>query len=77
MVAFVNTFTAAAANNQAYKNSITAAENFILSHWTNSITINVTWDAQARGTNILATNSFNLNSCKRWRALAAAVRPTA
>jgi|307.fasta_scaffold1487790_1 hypothetical protein len=62
MVAFVNTFTAAAANNQAYKNSITAAENFILSHWTNSITINVTWDAQARGTNtFLATNSFNLN----------------
>jgi hypothetical protein len=64
MVAFVNTFTAAAnaAGNGAYINSITAAENFISSHWTNSITIRVTWDAQARGTNstFLATNNFNL-----------------
>ena len=39
MVTFVNTFTAAANANQAYKNSITAAENFISSHWTNSITL--------------------------------------
>ena len=62
MVAFVNTFTAAVQANQAYLNSITAAENFISSHWTNSITLRVTWDAQARGTNgtFLATNSFNL-----------------
>jgi hypothetical protein len=61
MVAFVNSFTPAAQGKQAYLNSITAAENFISSHWTNSITIKVNWDAQLKGTNtFLATNNFNL-----------------
>src|SRR6516165_1490417 len=59
MITFNNTYTAAVAGNQAYLNCISAAENFISSNWTNSITLNITWDAQNAGTNtFLASNSW-------------------
>jgi hypothetical protein len=83
MVAFNNTFTAAAAINQAYVNDITAAENFISSHWTNSITLNLSFDAQAEGTNgtFLATNSWpsfvNVSYTTLRNALAAHGSPAA
>jgi hypothetical protein len=57
-IVFNNTFTANV--SQAYKNAILAAEQDIASHWTNSITLNLKFDAQAEGTNtFLATNSWS------------------
>jgi hypothetical protein len=56
-IVFVNTYTANV--TQAYKNNILAAEQDIATHWSNSITLKLTFDAQARGTNtFLATNSW-------------------
>jgi hypothetical protein len=56
-IVFVNTYTANV--TQAFKNNILAAEQDIAAHWTNSVTLKLTFDAQARGTNsFLATNSW-------------------
>ncbi len=58
-IVFNNTYTANV--TQPYKNSILAAEQDIATHWTNSIALNVTFDAQAPGTNgTLASNRFGL-----------------
>ena len=58
-IVFNNSYTANV--TQAYKNDILAAEQDIASHWTNSVTINVTFDAQAEGLNgNLASNGFSL-----------------
>jgi hypothetical protein len=58
-IVFNNTYTANV--TLAYKNCILAAEQDIATHWTNSITINVTFDALAKGTNsFLASNGFGL-----------------
>jgi hypothetical protein len=58
-IVFHNSYTANV--TQAYRNDILAAEQDIASHWTNSVTINVTFDAQAQGQNgNLASNSFSL-----------------
>jgi hypothetical protein len=58
-IVFHNTYTANV--TQAYRNDILAAEQDIASHWTNSVTINVTFDAQAKGQNgNLASNGFGL-----------------
>ena len=57
-IVFNNTFTANV--TPAYKNCILAAEQTIASEWTNSITINLEFDAQASGTNTFAaTNHFS------------------
>jgi hypothetical protein len=64
MVAFNNSYTAAALNSphtQQYLNAIAAAEQLISANWTTPITLNITFDLQAKGTgpNIdLATNSW-------------------
>jgi hypothetical protein len=56
-IVFVNTYTARV--TQAYKNNISAAEQDIAAHWTNSITLKLTFDAQAKGTNtFLASNTW-------------------
>ena len=61
MVAFNNSYTSTAIGNQGYMNAIAAAENLISSTWTNSVTINVTWDYKTPGQNgTLARNSFGL-----------------
>jgi cadherin-like protein/VCBS repeat protein/FG-GAP repeat protein len=59
-IVFNNTYTANV--TQAYKNDILAAEQDIANHWTNSITLNVKFDAVAAGTSgtFLAENSFSL-----------------
>jgi len=58
-IVFNNTYTANV--TQALKNNILAAEQDIASHWSNSVTINVKFDAQALGQNgTLAGNSFSL-----------------
>jgi hypothetical protein len=59
-IVFNNTYTVNV--TQAYKNDILAAEQDIASHWTNSITLNMKFDAVAQGTGgtFLATNSFGL-----------------
>ena len=58
-IVFDNTFTANV--NAAYKADILAAEADIQSHWSNSVTINLSFDAQAEGHNgDLASNSFDL-----------------
>ena len=56
---FNNTFTANV--SLAYKNAVLAAEQDLASHWSNSITLNLKFDAQASGTNgtFLATNSWS------------------
>jgi len=56
-IVFNNTFTASV--TQAYKNCIISAEQAIASTWTNSVTINEEFDAQAQGlSGTLASNSF-------------------
>jgi hypothetical protein len=56
-IVFNNTFTANV--TQSYKNCIIAAEQDIASGWTNAITVNLVFDAQANGTNTFgATNHF-------------------
>jgi hypothetical protein len=58
-IVFNNSYTANV--TQAYRNDILAAEQDLASHWTNSVTINVTFDAQAQGQNgNLASNGFSL-----------------
>jgi hypothetical protein len=59
VITFSNTFTANALANQNLLNSIAAAESFIQSNWTNTVTISVKWDAQMEGINgTLAHNEF-------------------
>jgi hypothetical protein len=54
---FHNTYTANC--SQQYINCIVAAEQQLERLWTNSITINITFDEVAKGTNdFLATNSW-------------------
>jgi hypothetical protein len=57
-IIFNDTFTANC--SQAYIACVVAAENAIRSLWTNSVTLNVTFDAQASGTSagFLAENSY-------------------
>ena len=58
-IVFNNTYTASV--TQAYKNDVLAAEQDIASHWSNSTTINLKFDAQAEGLNgDLASNNFGL-----------------
>jgi hypothetical protein len=54
---FHNTYTANC--SQQYINCIVAAEQQLERLWTNSVTINITFDEVAKGTNdFLATNSW-------------------
>jgi hypothetical protein len=57
-IVFSNSYTANV--TQQYKNNILAAEQDIASRWSNSITLNLKFDAQALGTNgtFLASNSW-------------------
>jgi 20S proteasome alpha/beta subunit len=57
-IVFSNSYTANV--TQQFKNNILAAEQDIASHWSNSITLNLKFDAQALGTNgtFLASNSW-------------------
>ena len=58
-IVFNNTYSASV--TQAYKNDVLAAEQDIASHWSNSTTINLKFDAQAQGLNgDLASNNFGL-----------------
>ena len=58
-IVFNNTYSASV--TQAYKNNVLAAEQDIASHWSNSTTINLKFDAQAQGLNgDLASNNFGL-----------------
>ena len=58
-IVFNNTY--AANVSQAYKNDVLAAEQDIASHWSNSTTINLKFNAQAEGLNgTLASNGFGL-----------------
>jgi len=71
-IVFNNTF--AASVTQAYKNDILAAEQDIASHWSNSITLNIKFDAQAQGqTGDLASNSFGLVEGISYASLKAAL----
>ena len=57
---FVNTFGAGALASPAFQNAVVAAETYLESHFTNSITINASFDLQALNKAFSGQNSFNL-----------------
>lgn len=62
-ITFNNTFTSSANANASYKSAILSAEQTIRSLFTNTATLNLTFDAQAAGnTGFLASNTFNVLS---------------
>src|SRR5215831_20984570 len=57
---FINTFGSGALASPAFQNAVIAAETYLEIHFTNSITINASFDLQALNKAFSGQNSFNL-----------------
>src|SRR5471032_1964836 len=53
---FINDYDATVSD--AYRGAILSAENFLQSHFTNSLTVNMTFDEEALGAGSSAENNF-------------------
>ena len=67
---FVNYYGAGVTD--AYRNAILSAENFLASHFTNSVTVGISFDTQALGSSFAGQNSFS-NMAVSYATLTAAL----